>query len=137
MSLIHFRIASLFAFAATIVLASPSVADESESEWQQLMKAEGNPTEFAVGGGKHYFTLDASAKVQFKWDVNPNGRAPNFRAVLALQNERTGNYNIIGTIVKTHAATSDSQAGKLKPGKYQIYIVAKRAKYVFTVSKEK
>lgn len=132
------RLAGFCVIVSVFTLAPPTVtADESKTEWLQLMRAEGNPTEFKVGGGKHYFTIDASAKVQFQWDVNPNGRGSNFRAVLARQNKRTGSYNIIGTIATVHAKASDTIDGKLEPGKYQIYIVAKRTKYVFTVSKEK
>lgn len=127
----HQLIAASCLAAVLCLSTNGSSADKEGTKWNQIKSTRGSR------GGKTQFQIGQDTKVKFEWDVRPK-RVGNttFRLNVSKRNDRTGNYQIIGTLFKTTAASKKHLYAKLKKGHYQIYLSVKNMDYDVTISTE-
>lgn len=101
--------------------------EEKEESWTTLITVSSAP------GGFQHFDVAKNCKVKFTWETTPDGQVPQFRVTVAKLNDRTGTYQIQGTVVSTKFAEKKSAGMLLAAGKYRLYIATKFMKYTLTV----
>lgn len=140
------RVLSCLAVVALLLTAPLAAADEKDAKPKENEKEKPNKPAvewvpvFTVSnapGGKQYFDLPKSGRVKFSWETTPNGQVPQLRVTVAKLNERTGSYQIIGTVMSVFTATKSSAMMDLTAGKYQLYIATKFMKYTLNVEQRK